>query len=106
MLRYSVTDKSQSESYDLECSKDQEVVHVEVKGTTGVGDSVVLTRNEVEHARTYPDTHLFIVGEIRLSYEGNAPVTAGGRLVRHITDWRPLDDDLEATQFRYRVPPE
>ena len=52
-LGWSVGDVSLSESYDLRCTRQGEELHVEVKGTTSQGERVLLTRNEVAHAREW-----------------------------------------------------
>ena len=101
---YAVADTSQTEPYDLECRSGEEAIRIEVKGTIGAGEVVELTRNEVDHAREYRHVHLFVVGQIQITTEGDEPRASGGILVSHIVDWCPSDDDLYATQYRYRVP--
>ncbi len=60
-----VDDVSSSRSYDLHCARRGAELHVEVKGTTGLGERVLLTRNEVNHAReAFPNTALVIVTNI------------------------------------------
>jgi hypothetical protein len=55
--------------------------HVEVKGTTGSGAAILLTKNEVDHARlVYPNISLFIVYDIRLQSDtDDSPLASGGR---------------------------
>ncbi len=57
---WSVTDISATCSYDLFCKRNKgEELHVEVKGTTSDGQQILLTANEVEHARyRYPNVAL------------------------------------------------
>ena len=101
-LGYSTDDVSARESYDIRATKGAEVVQVEVKGTTGAYDRVVLTRNEVELARR-AYCALFVVCDIRLSASGDATISGSG-VARVISPWMPLDQDLYATEYRYRLP--
>jgi hypothetical protein len=53
------------ESYDLHCDYPNRSVFVEVKGTTSLGESILLTFSEVELARRkHPDTILFVTSSI------------------------------------------
>ena len=91
--------------YDLLCSSPAVTVHVEVKGTTGNGDKVILTRNEIKDARNPTwRSDLFIVRNIQLRNEGDQVTACGGDELIHET-WQPSDNDLEPVQFEYRVPP-
>lgn len=98
----SVTDVSGSESYDLLCRRGNAELRVEVKGTTGGGDSVLLTRNEVQHARQhYPHVALFIVHGIQLTGRGTEAPSASGGHVRLFNPW-DLDDGFVLTAETYR----
>lgn len=79
---WSVQDVGLVESYDLDCARSQESLHVEVKGTSGLGAAVSLTVNEVEHARDgFPDVALAIVSSIRVEINADAePVAMSGDL--------------------------
>jgi len=56
---------SVNQSYDLRCTKDKKDKYVEVKGTTTEGKKIILTRNEIEFARTHKDDYfLFIVSNM------------------------------------------
>ena len=50
----SVADVSARASFDLLCTGPQGELHVEVKGTTGEGRSVILTRGEANDSNTIP----------------------------------------------------
>lgn len=90
--------------FDLLCRTDGLEVHVEVKGTTGSGSRVILTRNEVRDARnTTWRSDLFIVRDIELSTLGATWIANGGSIHR-IEAWVPVDEDLSATEFEYNVP--
>jgi hypothetical protein len=64
---WKVLDVSTTHSYDLLCKADDgEELHVEVKGTTSDGTQILLTANEVRHARDhYPKVALFILGKVQ-----------------------------------------
>lgn len=97
-----MADVGTSESYDLRCTKGTDERHVEVKGTTGLGETVILTRNEVEHALAWhPNVDLFVVTEIRVDGRGgDHPVASGG--VAHVCrNWRPAEEDLRAMGYEY-----
>ena len=55
-----------------------EVKHVEVKGTTTDGAEVILTPNEVRHARENPCTALFVLSNITVERAEDGAVTATG----------------------------
>ena len=54
-----VKDTSANRPYDFECTRGDEHLYVEVKGTTSDGRSIVLTKNEVDlHLDEHPGTAL------------------------------------------------
>jgi putative restriction endonuclease len=101
---WQVLDVHSYESYDLRCLQGTSEKHVEVKGTTTSGDAVLLTGNEVEHARNYPNVALFVLADIEVTRSPNGQVVASeGRPI--IFD--PWDIDagaLRAITLRYRLP--
>lgn len=98
-----VEDVSAHESCDFVCTSNDRKLFVEVKGTTGSGDSVIVTRNEVVLARTnLPDTLLAVVSSIKLLRECDPPVASGGTLFI-VSPWELREDDLEPPAFDYRV---
>jgi hypothetical protein len=100
---WSVRDVSAKESFDLEITRGAETVHVEVKGTTSVGESVLLTRREVEHHLSLaPSSALVVVSEVVLT-GGQAPIATGGK-VRVIAPWSIRSQDLRAIAYTYAVP--
>lgn len=93
-----------TESYDLICRRGLEVKHVEVKGTTSDGADVILTPNEVAHARRLEHVALFILSNVLVERADDGAATATGG-VRHIYDpWHIDDGTLIPLGFRYRVP--
>jgi predicted RNA-binding protein with PUA-like domain len=82
---WDVDDVHGMESYDLICRRGNEVKHVEVKGTTTDGAEVILTPNEVRHARENPRTALFVVSNIVVERADDGTVTATGESTTAMT---------------------
>jgi hypothetical protein len=100
---YNITDVGAIESYDLRATKDNEEIHIEVKGSTGTADTVELTTNEVAHAGRATRTDLVVIDQIiwvRL-HDGTIHTSAGRR--RRWTAWQPGENDLHPTRYRYRL---
>jgi hypothetical protein len=98
-----VHDVGATESFDLRCTRDGIAErHVEVKGTTGIGEAVILTRNEVVHAREWhPSVDLFIVTEIRVeALDSDTPTACDGR-ARICHNWQPAEDSLTSVGYEY-----
>ena len=90
--------------YDLDLVRGSEELTVEVKGTTSMGEAVVLTDGEVRHhSRAYPNNALVIVRDIRLDRSTTPPTVTGGVLFE-IQPWTITDDALSAISYRYAVP--
>jgi hypothetical protein len=103
-LGFTVTDISTNESVDLKCTRGSEVRWVEVKGTSTLGEEVLLTANEVRRANSGQFiTDLFIVHSIQFQGRTNEIGKDSGT-IRILSDWNPKKGDLTATQYRYRVP--
>ncbi len=95
-----VQDVSASRPFDFQCRDGDRALDVEVKGTMTSGASIVLTRNEVEHARTrYPAMALYIVSEISLTYIDGRPVASGGTLQKR-EPWNVDDHELNPIAFQ------
>jgi hypothetical protein len=61
---------------------------VEVKGTTTAGESVLVTRNEVEHAkRMFPAIALAVVSGIVLRGDADGVPTAEGGILTVLEPW-------------------
>jgi uncharacterized protein DUF3883 len=101
---WDVADVHGKESYDLICRRGGEVRHVEVKGTTTDGAEVILTPNEVKHARENKGTALFVLSNVQIERAEDGTVTASGG-IRHLYDpWHLDDGRLTPLGFRYQVP--
>ena len=100
--KWRVQDKSRTESFDYLCEHDNETIYVEVKGTTSNGESIVLTRSEVEHHRSvFPRNGLAVVRRIEL----NGDVATGGD-IEFIAPWDIQDTQLRIVSYLYEVPTE
>jgi hypothetical protein len=97
-----VADVSASQSYDLRCTRGSEDLHVEVKGTTSSGETLILTRNEVTHAKkSHPNVALFVVTDIRIDgRESDHPVASGG-VARVWHNWFPAEEKLTPVGYVY-----
>jgi hypothetical protein len=101
---WNVRDTSANNPFDLECTRADEALRVEVKGTTTHGQTVTVTRGEVESAlRTDRRTALFIVSGITVECLDGKWTASGGR-VRLIDPWLPGEEDLTPISYSYEVP--
>lgn len=101
---WQVEDVSATESFDLRCTRSGEELHVEVKGTTSNRPQVVLTRNEVIHAREYASVALVWVSNIELEFTDGGQASANGGVTQVIDRWLLDDGALEALSFAYTLP--
>ena len=102
--KYEVTPVYRTNCYDLHCTRGAETLHVEVKGTTGSGDSIFLTANEVDLAKRYPAAAvLFFVRNIRLYESASGPIAEGGE-AQILQPWDISAGTLKPLQFEYRLP--
>ena len=98
----SVEDVSGTASFDLLCRTDDEMLCVEVKGTTTVGESVILTKNEVGVSRRFPYA-LFLVSETALDRsDPDAPKAGGGRCVL-FHPWHDHEHELTPIAFECKL---
>jgi len=102
--RWKVTDVHANHPFDLECRRGSDVLYVEVKGSTTRGDAVIVTPNEVKHARTHhPHTELFVLSEIVVDDAATtSPHARGGKESRH-SGWGTDDSRLRPVGFEYRI---
>jgi hypothetical protein len=76
-----------------------------VKGTTGLGEKVILTRKEVEFARKNRDQMaLFIFKEIEFSRKRNGELKVHQAVQQCIDPWNIDSDGLKPIQYKYDVP--
>lgn len=105
-LDWSVENVSSRKSYDLHCTRPKSnELRVEVKGTTSEGSQVILTPNEVEHAKDhYPNIALFIVANIMLARSEEGIVEATGGTIEILEPWSIEDGHLVPMVFQYYLP--
>lgn len=102
---WEVEDTSATKPYDFFCVSNDSELFVEVKGTTSSGETVVLTRNEVEfHRNTWPNNSLAIVSGITLS--GKDGLTASGGQLTIVQPWSIEDERLQVVSYLYRLSPD
>jgi hypothetical protein len=102
-MGYRTEDVGATRSYDIHATRGDEVIKVEVKGTTTGGEAVVLTTNEVAlHLKEHPNTALAIVRGIKLDRSGDEPTASGGEL-ELARPWELDESRLEPIAYRYRV---
>jgi len=102
---WAVKDVSEQKlGYDLEARKGSACRHIEVKGSRGGPDRVVLTENEVQWAQANPETAvLAVVHGILLDASADPPLATGGT-VRLLSPWLISDDHLTPIAYTYRPP--
>lgn len=101
---WQVEDVHGNASFDLRCTDGSAELHVEVKGTTTVGEEVLLTPNEVRHARTFGHVALFVLAGIEVVRRPDGTVEASGGRPTVFDPWTIDDGVLEPIGFKYRVP--
>ncbi len=101
---FTVFDRSATASFDFEAIRRNEVIKVEVKGTTGEAcDEFIMTRNEVElHKAECGSTALLLVSGIKLvrSSEG---CSATGGLCKGTIGWDIGGCHIEPMAYRVRL---
>jgi hypothetical protein len=101
---WGVEDVSKYESYDLLCTRQEERLYVEVKGTTSEGSKILMTYQEVIHTQqNYPHTALFVVSQIKL-INSEVELEAIGGEIKLYQPWLLSDDNLKAIAYEYQVP--
>ncbi|MES2639733.1 MAG: DUF3883 domain-containing protein [Myxococcota bacterium] len=96
-----VTDDHNGNPYDLSLLVDGKKKYVEVKGTTGAGEEVLLTSGEVNWSRQNPCA-LYVLRDIKLAKVDGKWKATGGK-AEIVDPWVPADADLHALAFSYRV---
>jgi len=101
---WKVIDKSGSSPFDFLATRGKEDRYIEVKGTTGEGESIVLTHGEVKHVRAKrTSSALVVVAQIKISKPGSDYVGSGGVVTVHEDPWTLEDSMLEPTEYRYSL---
>lgn len=103
--RGTVVNTAARKSWDYEVDIAGVIWRVEVKGTTGDPTDVILTRNEVQNARSYLYVALFVVSNITVAADDTGHRTAGGGCDTIYHPWALDPEDLTPLGFTYRLPP-
>ncbi|WP_444664297.1 protein NO VEIN domain-containing protein [Cellulomonas sp. CW35] len=99
---WSVRDTHTTEPYDAVATRGDETRYLEAKGTRTAGDSVLVTRGEVLHARAHPgECVLGILSDVSLGLEGHVD-PCSGRL--RVLPWDVEAGQLEPTAYAYTPP--
>jgi hypothetical protein len=100
---FSVEYTGANRPFDLVARKGRVERRVEVKGSSGGAEKVVLTRNEVLNAQDFSPVDLFVVDRITIERQPDgSPIASGGRS-RRWAAWVPAGDRLEVTQYRFEL---
>lgn len=90
-------DVSSYESYDILATKGDKKLKVEVKGTRGLGDKIILTRNEVDLAKKN-ETQLFVVSKIKYNSKKKKAEGGNGKSL----GW-DFENRLTALSYSYQI---
>lgn len=98
---YKTKNTAAKKPYDFEAKKENEILYVEVKGTTSdTADAIGMTHGEVAlHQREKGDTALMLVTRIRLDRKHTPPLASGGTL-EALIGWDIDEWLLKPTVFR------
>lgn len=103
-LGFALLDTSKTRPFDFEARRGDALRRIEVKGTTGTLDTVVVTSGEVQSARLDGvPTDLVVVHSIRLRECGVGTYEAFGGVMQVVRDWIPEEERLRPTQYEYSV---
>ena len=94
-----IRDTSAKKPYDFTCKEDGQPLTVEVKGTTSSGETIILTRGEVEHhIAAVPNNALILVTGILLTGEN-----ATNGEVRVVKPWSIDENSLKVISYMFAV---
>ena len=90
--------------YDLKATKENQELHVEVKGKSDTGEKVIVSRNEVKHSKNNVQNSVFIlVHSIKARLTPKGYRASGGKLVE-LNPWNLNDNDLNPYTYEYLIP--
>ncbi|BCW11498.1 hypothetical protein NtRootA4_25620 [Arthrobacter sp. NtRootA4] len=98
---WTVTDTRLNSPYDALAVKGTEKIYLEAKGTQSQGKSVILTRNEVKHARLHPGTCVIGIWSGMRLVDGEVDPSVGDF---RVLDFNPASEDLNARDFDWTLP--
>lgn len=93
-----------TKSYDILCTKRSGKLFVEVKGTRGGANSVLLTRGEVSHVINCEELcALYVLYGVKIGGSAANPRAIGGK-ERVLYPWKLDRSALNPTAYEYRLP--
>ncbi len=95
---------ARTEPFDLRCTRGGEELHVEVKGTTTLGDAVLLTAGEVRHAQTFPNVAIAVVRNIAAFEQQDSRISVSGGDLTVFHPWKLAACALQPLAYRYVIP--
>ncbi|MFF5079236.1 protein NO VEIN domain-containing protein [Actinoplanes sp. NPDC000266] len=96
---WTVEDVRYGNPYDAVAIKDGRTIWLEAKGTETTGASVIVTRNEVEWARTHPgDCKLGILSDVTFLPNGEVDTTGA---TFHVLDFSPGEGSLTPRAYDF-----
>lgn len=96
-LGWDVEDTRFGNSFDARATRGDERLYLEAKGTVTAGDSVIVSRREVEWALNHPgECVLGVLSGITFTPDGDVDSGSG---TFEIFRWEPDDDELDARAF-------
>lgn len=97
-----IEDVGDKESFDLRACSSEKQIAVEVKGSTGAANIVILTKNEVRFQKeAYPLNGLFVVSNIQLN-RGTETSAQGGN-IQFVSPWLIDESSLKAFSYEYHL---
>lgn len=101
---WKVHNVSTSESFDLLCVRGDTRQFVEVKGTIGAGDQIILTAKEVVFAAAHQaDMLLVVVAGIELQRDHAVQIIASKGSPIFYRNWAPVAADLAPIAYTYAL---
>lgn len=97
---WAVTDTRQNRPYDAVADKGTERTYLEAKGTQSRGDSVIVTRNEVDHARQHAGVCVIGIWSDMKLVDGVVDRGAGDF---RVLPFSPDDQDLRPRDFDWML---
>lgn len=103
VLGWIVEDTRVGNQFDAIASRDGETLYLEAKGTVTVGNSVMVTRNEVAWASDHPgECVLGVLSDIKFDKAGVLDPSVG---TFQIFKWEPEDAELNPISFDWKPRP-
>lgn len=95
-------DVSKKNCFDFLCRRNHEELYVEVKGSAGTADQIVLTRAEVDFAlKNRVSMMLIVVSDIQLSRGADGGVVGSGGTTTIYRAWSPKQRSLQPISYTY-----